>query len=97
MSTTQDLNSQIIQVLCLGTMQSGELLSALQSRFPGSGWTSSTLSSLLTLGTQQGRLKQVTYNPIRWQVARNMSDINPSNSVYQSFCKTIMPYYGCGR
>jgi hypothetical protein len=91
----QNLNAQIIQVLCHSTLQFNDILHSLQTRFPASNWSSNLLNTFLSLGTKQGRLVQVTFNPQRWQVRRDMAYVFPTNQIYQNLCETILPRYDC--
>jgi hypothetical protein len=98
MSTTQNLNAEVISVLCNNVQETDVLLANLQAQYPNTAWTLNLLNSVLEVGKKQGRYLRLTRNPDRWQIRYNMALINTVNHVYVPLCNRItrLPDGPCG-
>jgi len=104
-STVINQNIEIISVLCQSRSPGSAvvfngILSALQSRYPTTGWTSDLLTARLAKGISQGLFIKVGSNPygtgtVGYAIQPNMLRLNnPLNFLYEPFCSQIRPI-GC--
>jgi len=85
-SSNVTLGNQILAVLCKGGSSFNGLLSALQSRYPSSGWTSALLTTQTNLAVRQGRLMRAT-NGVGFIVNPRMLNNNyATNLAYSTTC-----------
>ncbi len=92
---TPTQTAQVLTVLCPQGLTSGALLSALQSKYPTAGWTSTILAAVTTAGVKRGRLLRGLNGG--FIADPRMSFLNYKNLAYAGDCSQYPTPSDCTR